>query len=92
MSELDPVRRREIIEGFPPSAAGYLGFMNAELGETAGSIFFKMEFPAPDDMSTEELEVIVGDLTEGGWNASVEPRERDGDIGYGIRVQSDKPS
>jgi hypothetical protein len=90
MSSFDPERRREIVDGFPDSAAGYMNFLTDELEETAGSIWFKMLHIAPSDLSTEQLEVIADDLRQIGWNAEVAPREHEGDIRYGVLVQSEE--
>ena len=90
MSPLDPERRREIVAGFPYSAAGYLDFLTDELHETEGSLFFKMHHVAPSDISTEQLEVIADDLRQNGWNAEVAPQEHGDDIRYGILIQSEE--
>lgn len=90
MSPFDPERRREIADGFPESAAGYMNFLTDELEETAGSIFFKMLHIAPFDLSTEQLEVIADDLRQIGWNAEVAPREHEGNICFGILIQSEE--
>ncbi|HYF97188.1 MAG TPA: hypothetical protein VD947_04095 [Patescibacteria group bacterium] len=87
MSSVDPERRQEIRHTMPGTGVDYVWFLFDELAEVAESTP-RTEYPAPTDLSTEQLEGIAYDLNGvGRSNVTVVPIEDGEDIRFGICIE-----
>lgn len=82
--------RQQKIHDFPEAATSYWTFVNFELAETAGASFFRMHFPASEEVTEDELALMTEELQAQGWLAEVAPTNpSEEDSPLGIKIVSE---
>lgn len=89
-AEMATARRHDVIDGFSPAAVEYMDFLDTELaqsGKFGEPVLLRIHFPAPPDMTGEQLETLAEKYRADGWNAEVAPLDAEADDSpLGIKI------